>query len=45
MEHTIPDKTNPRTRFLELLSDQVGRGIYVWSGNGELLDQADDPID
>ncbi len=45
MERTNPDKTNLRTRFLELLSGQVGKGVYVWGGNGELLDREDDPID
>ena len=30
--------------FLELLYDQVGRGIYVWGGDGELLDDMDKPI-
>ncbi len=30
--------------FLNLLYDQVDRGIYVWGGNGELLDTMTDPI-
>ena len=30
-------------KFLKILSDQVNRGIYVWGGNGELLDDMADP--
>lgn len=30
--------------FLELLYDQIGRGIYVWGGDGELLDDMKDPV-
>lgn len=30
--------------FLKLLYDQVGRGIYVWGGDGELLDTMSDPV-
>lgn len=30
--------------FLKLLYDQVGRGIYVWGGDGELLDTMENPI-
>ena len=29
--------------FLDLLESQVGRGIYVWGGNGENLLQMNDP--
>lgn len=29
--------------FLKLLEDQVGNGIYVWGGNGEILDRMSDP--
>ena len=29
--------------FLQLLEGQVGNGIYVWGGNGELLDRMTDP--
>lgn len=29
--------------FLQLLTQQVGTGIYVWGGNGELLDDMHDP--
>lgn len=31
--------------FLNLLYDQVDRGIYVWGGNGEILDKMNDPVD
>lgn len=31
--------------FLNILYDQVGRGIYVWGGNGELLEKMSDPYD
>ena len=44
MEQTIPNKQDLRERFLTLLSGQVDRGIYVWGGNGELLDGMNDPI-
>ena len=30
--------------FLDLLYSQVDRGIYVWGGNGELLDAMSDPV-
>ena len=30
--------------FLNLLYDQVGRGIYVWGGDGELLDTMSNPV-
>lgn len=30
--------------FLKLLYEQVGRGIYVWGGDGELLDTMSDPV-
>ncbi len=29
-----------RKAFLELLNEQVDRGVYVWGGNGEILDDA-----
>lgn len=31
--------------FLKLLYDQVGRGIYVWGGDGELLDKMQHPVE
>lgn len=31
--------------FLNLLYDQVDRGIYVWGGNGEILEEMNDPVD
>lgn len=34
-----------RERFLELLREQVGQGIYVWGGNGEILDDPDHLIE
>ena len=43
MEQTYPNQNEPRSRFLALLREQVGRGVYVWGGNGELLDAMDDP--
>lgn len=30
--------------FLALLESQVGKGVYVWGGNGERLDTMTDPI-
>ncbi len=33
-----------RERFLKLLRDQIGRGVYVWGGNGEVLDRMEDPL-
>ena len=32
------------TDFLNLLRGQVGRGIYVWGGNGQDLNAMSDPI-
>ena len=43
MEQTFPNQNELRNRFLALLREQVGRGVYVWGGNGELLDAMDDP--
>ena len=43
MEQTFPNQNELRNRFLALLREQVGRGVYVWGGNGELLDTMDDP--
>ncbi len=43
MEQTYPNQNKLRDRFLKLLNEQVGRGVYVWGGNGELLDAMDDP--
>ena len=45
MEQTYPNQNELRSRFLNLLNEQVGRGVYVWGGNGELLTEMDDPID
>lgn len=33
-----------RDEFLNLLEGQVNRGIYVWGGNGQVLDDMSDPI-
>lgn len=33
-----------RDTFLKLLRGQIGTGIYVWGGNGEILDEMKDPI-
>ena len=35
--------TLPIEAFLQLLEEQVGKGIYVWGGNGELLTEMPDP--
>ncbi len=43
MEQTYPNQNKLRDRFLKLLNEQVGRGVYVWGGNGELLGAMDDP--
>lgn len=29
-----------RDQFVQMVTDQVGKGIYVWGGNGEILDDA-----
>lgn len=37
------DKINEnslREQFVQMVKDQVGKGIYVWGGNGEILDDA-----
>ncbi len=43
MEATIPKKTERIERVMDLLEGQTNRGIYVWGGNGELLDEMPDP--
>jgi cell wall-associated NlpC family hydrolase len=35
--------SNSITKFIDLLSSQVDRGIYVWGGNGENLSEMDKP--
>lgn len=35
--------SNSITEFIDLLSSQVDRGIYVWGGNGEVLTGMQDP--
>lgn len=35
---------NSITEFIDMLSSQVNRGIYVWGGNGENLTAMNDPI-
>lgn len=32
-----------KERFVQLLTEQVGSGVYVWGGNGEILDGMADP--
>ena len=29
---------NLRDQFVQMVTDQVGKGVYVWGGNGEILD-------
>lgn len=29
-----------REQFVQAVTDQVGKGVYVWGGNGEILDDA-----
>ena len=36
--------TDLRTSFVRTVEDQVGKGIYVWGGNGERLDAMSDPL-
>lgn len=36
---------NKIERFIELLSTQIGKGIYVWGGNGENISCMENPID
>jgi hypothetical protein len=41
------DTTNDsslRERFVQMVRDQVGSGIYVWGGNGEMFDDLQDVI-
>ncbi|MDO4565183.1 MAG: peptidoglycan-binding protein [Clostridia bacterium] len=32
------------TKFINLLTSQVGRGIYAWGGDGEILSDMSDPV-
>ena len=32
------DKASLCAQFVETVKTQVGKGVYVWGGNGELLD-------
>lgn len=45
MEQTYPNQNELRSRFLDLLNGEVGKGVYVWGGNGELLDTMQDPVE
>ena len=41
------DKTNERSlreQFVQMVTDQVGKGIYVWGGNGECFDDLQDVL-
>ena len=41
------DKINEdslREQFVQAVTDQVGKGVYVWGGNGEILDDAMDAL-
>ena len=38
------NKSSLREAFVRKASEEVGTGIYVWGGNGELLDAMPDPI-
>lgn len=43
-ENNTLTKTRSTEAFLGLLNEQVGRGIYVWGGNGTVVDRLPDPI-
>lgn len=32
------NETSLRGQFVQMVKDQVGKGVYVWGGNGEILD-------
>lgn len=32
------NETSLREQFVQKVTDQVGKGVYVWGGNGEILD-------
>lgn len=34
-----------RSQFVQMVTDQVGKGVYVWGGNGEILDGMADQED
>ena len=38
------NKSSLREAFVQKAAEMVGTGIYVWGGNGELLDAMPDPI-
>ena len=38
-------KKSLRSTFIGAITEQVGKGIYVWGGNGELLDEMPCPIE
>ena len=42
MENTN-NETSLRSAFVQAVTDQVGKGVYVWGGNGEALDEMQDP--
>lgn len=46
MTDTIKDngRDSLGERFLQTVGGQIGKGVYVWGGNGELLDGMPDPI-
>lgn len=43
MEQTS-NKNSLRDSFVQAVNEQVGKGIYVWGGNGEILDDMEDPV-
>ena len=43
--NTSNEEATKRERFLNLLRSQIGTGIYVWGGNGELLHTIERPAD
>ncbi len=44
MNNEINNETRLREAFVRAVTEQVGTGVYVWGGNGELLDTMSDPI-
>lgn len=39
------NETSLRESFVQAVTEQVGKGVYVWGGNGEVLDDMQDPLD
>lgn len=43
MNENKQNEAGLKEAFLQLVRDQIDRGVYVWGGNGEILSRMEDP--